>query len=687
MCGIFGYCNYNKQKTKKEILTMLCTGLKRLEYRGYDSAGLAVIKGDNYKMFKKTGKVQMLADYIEAEGKDLETEPPVSCHAGIAHTRWATHGAPSETNCHPIPSQDNEFFVVHNGIINNWKHLKDLLTGHGYIFKSDTDTECISQLILFIYRKGVARGISMNFSDLVNEAVHRLDGAFAFLVVSKHFPNEVIAARRGSPLLIGVAGPAIVQMDCVDVVSQYKEPSISIDTPVGTPKQTIGQTTDLSRSVSRVFVHGSESQTSSMEVFFSSDSAAIIEHTNKILTLENGDIAHVSDKGLEIIRSTPGGTSFRPLEEITGELGDIMKGNYPHFMLKEIHEQKDSIMNTMRGRVNFEEGKVNLGGITPFIEHIRSSRRLVFVACGTSSYACLQMRGLFEELTNIPTVVEIASDFNDRQPPISRSDCCIFVSQSGETADSLIAMKYIQEKGAICVGITNVVGSTISRITDCGIHINAGPEIGVASTKAYTSQSVALVLLAIQIGQNNIETLSRRKKIIEDMKNLSENITSVLKDEPGLKQISEKSLMTQKSILLLGRGYQLATCLEGALKIKEISYIHSEGIGAGELKHGPLALVDDKLCIIMILTDPSEGKSQNSYEQVRSRGGKPIVICTQTTAPLLGDSLKIIVPETSDCLQGIVNVVVLQLMAYYTAAGLGINVDQPRNLAKSVTVE
>ncbi|KAI5173234.1 glutamine---fructose-6-phosphate transaminase (isomerizing) [Nematocida sp. LUAm3] len=686
MCGIFGYCNYNKEKTKKDILKTLCTGLQRLEYRGYDSAGMAVMEKDNYKMYKQTGKVQVLADYIEKDAKEIEALPSVLNHAGIAHTRWATHGPPSEINSHPIPSDDNEFFVVHNGIINNWKQLKETLQKHNHTFKSDTDTECISQLILFIYRKTKNKGEQYTFPEVINEAVHHLEGAFAFLVVSKRFPNEAVAARRGSPLLVGISGPSVVQQDYINVFPSSKEPSISIDTPAGTPRVG-GSTSSLIQSVSRVFVHGTQNNEKSLEVFFSSDSSAIIEHTNRILTLEDGDIAHVSEKGMEITRSVPGENSVRPLEEITGDLGDIMKGNYPHFMLKEIHEQKDTIINTMRGRVNFDQHKVTLGGIVPFLEHIRKSRRLIFIACGTSFYASLHMRGLFEELTGLPCAMEIASDFNDRLPPISRSDCCVFVSQSGETADSLIALRHIKEKGAISIGVTNVVGSSISRMTDCGIHINAGAEIGVASTKAYTSQSIALAMLAIQIGQNNSETEERRKAIISDMVNLSKGIDSILQDEEGLKKLSVDYFSKQKNILLLGRGYQFATCLEGALKIKEITYIHSEGIGAGELKHGPLALVDDQMSIIMILTDPSHGKSQNAYEQIRTRGGRPVVICTNKTAPFLGDACKIIVPEMIDSLQGIVNVVVLQLLSYHIATALGIDVDQPRNLAKSVTVE
>lgn len=688
MCGIFGYCSYSKPETKEKVLKILTAGLKRLEYRGYDSAGVAIQMEDGtYQAYKKTGKVQVLTNYIESASKGIK-DLSSSSNVGISHTRWATHGEPSETNCHPIPSQDNEFFVVHNGIINNYKNLKEILQGHGQTFQSETDTESIAQLILFIYRKCKARGINMSFADIVNEAVHHLDGAFAFLVVSKNYPNEVVAARRGSPLLIGVRGASIVQQDSIEVESS-KEPSISINTPVGTPKIAgIGHKNDLSRSVSRVFLLESKDSTEqSLEIFFSSDSAAIVENTKTVLTLENGDIAHVTSSGLEITKIAPGGRSFRPLEEVTGSIGDIMKGNYPHYMLKEIHEQKDSVVNTMRGRVNFEESQVKLGGISEWIDTLRKASRFIFIACGTSSYASLQMRGLFEELTGIPSSIEIASDFNDRMPPISRSDCCIFVSQSGETADSLISLRYIKERGALSVGITNVVGSTISRETDCGIHINAGPEIGVASTKAYTSQSVALTLLAIQIGQWNGDTFERRKRIIKDLQGLSDSIQSVLKDEQGIKAIAEELLKPEKSILLLGRGYQLATCLEGALKIKEITYIHSEGIAAGELKHGPLALVDREKRILMILTDPSDGKSQNSYEQVVSRGGRPIVICTERTGKLLGDSLKIIVPEVSDCVQGIVNVVVLQILAYYTAVSIGINVDQPRNLAKSVTVE
>lgn len=686
MCGIFGYCNYNKAKKKKEIVSILGTGLKRLEYRGYDSAGLAVVVDNNYRAFKQTGKVQKLVDYIESSCQEINSQKETSSHVGIAHTRWATHGEPSETNSHPVPSQDNEFFVVHNGIINNWKELKSTLEGHEYRFKTETDTECISQLILFIYRKCASRNLKMTLPEIVNEAVHRLEGAFAFLVVSRHFPNEVVAARRGSPLLVGVSGPSIVQLDCIDVAPQCKEPSISIETPVGTPR--CGDSApELSRSVSKVFIHGKTELDGSLEVFFSSDSAAIIEHTKRILTLEDGDIAHVSGKGLEITRSAPGGDSARPLEEVTGKLEDIMKGSYPHFMLKEIHDQKDTVMDTMRGRVNFEEKRVTLGGVAPYIDNIRGAKRLIFIACGTSYYACLHMRGLFEELAGIPCSAEIASDFNDRLPPISRADCCIFVSQSGETADSLISMRYVREKGAICVGVTNVVGSTISRMTDCGIHINAGAEIGVASTKAYTSQSVALAMLAMQIGQNNREKTERISSLIDGMKGLSEGIRAVLGDEEELKKVSVEYLSKQKNILVLGRGYQLATCLEGALKIKEISYIHSEGIGAGELKHGSLALVDENMCIIMILTDLAKGKSQNAYEQVKSRGGKPIVVCTPGTEKYFGSAFKIIVPETVDALQGIINVVVLQIIAYHTAVALGVNVDQPRNLAKSVTVE
>lgn len=680
MCGIFGYCNFHKEKSAREITDILTNGLQRLEYRGYDSAGLAVLQGSAYKSFKKKGKVQTLIEHINSTGLE---DNKYACHAGIAHTRWATHGEPSETNCHPISSQENEFMVVHNGIINNWKPLRDSLEKHGYTFRSATDTECIAQLILFVHRKSTSRKMRLSFVEIVNEAVHKLEGAFAFLVVSKYFPGEAVAARRGSPLLVGVSGPSVVEMDCVAVDSQCPAPRVSLDTPLGTPKSS--SVLNLSQSVSRVFVRGSAEE-HALEVFFSSDAAAIIEHTSKIITLEDGDLAHVSERGLEIQRNLPGGAPVRPLKKVIGDIGDIAKGTYPHFMLKEIHEQKETVENTMRGRVR-DKGEIVLGGIKPYLSSIREARNILLIACGTSYYACLHMRGLLEELAQVPVLVEVASDFNDRHVPLGRADCCVFVSQSGETADSLIALKYVRERGALTIGVTNVVGSTISRSTDCGIHINAGSEIGVASTKAYTSQSVALAMLALQLGEGRKETESRRAQIAKDLKKISEGISAVLEDELGLKQIAEKYLIGQQSILLLGRGYQLATALEGALKLKEVTYIHCEGIGAGELKHGPLALVDDKLRLIMILTETAQGKSQNAYEQVRSRGGKPIVICTPTTSPLFGDSLRIVVPEVSDCLQGIINVVVLQLLSYYTAVGLGVNVDQPRNLAKSVTVE
>lgn len=366
-----------------------------------------------------------------------------------------------------------------------------------------------------------------------------------------------------------------------------------------------------------------------------------------------------------------------------------MKAGYDHFMEKEIKEQPISVNNTMRGRVDFENHKVTLGGLDGFTQAIRRARRLIFIACGTSYHSCLATNSLFEELTGIPTQCELASDFLDRKPPVFRDDVCVFVSQSGETADTIIAMRYCFEREAICVGITNTVGSTISRGTHCGIHINAGPEIGVASTKAYTSQYIALVMMALRLGEDRNSTQRRREQIIQGLENLSEQIKTVLKLEPRLKQLAADELFDRQSLLILGRGFQNATCLEGALKIKEISYIHSEGIFAGELKHGPLALIDKNMPIILIMTqDEFYPKVTSALEQVRAREGDPIIICNQGDEKVVDIYRKTVeVPKTVDCLQGLINIIPLQLLSYHLALLKGYNVDFPRNLAKSVTVE
>ncbi|GME79577.1 unnamed protein product [Ambrosiozyma monospora] len=429
-----------------------------------------------------------------------------------------------------------------------------------------------------------------------------------------------------------------------------------------------------------------------IEFFISSDASSVVEHTKKVLFLEDDDIAHIDAGELHIhrARKSAGMSTTRPVQTLEMQLAEIMRGGYDHFMMKEIFEQPDSTYNTMRGRIDFKNKTVTLGGIKDYLTSIRRSRRFQMIACGTSYHSCLAVRSLFEELTEAPVSVDLASDFLDRSPPIFRDDTVIFVSQSGETADSMQCLKYCRAAGALTVGVVNSVGSSISRDTDCGVHINAGPEIGVASTKAYTSQYIALVMIALQISNHVITTAARHKEIIQGLSEIPKKIEKVLKQSEHIKEISQKYLHGRDSMLIVGRGYQFASALEGALKIKEISYIHAEGIQAGELKHGVLALVDDKLPIVAFATQDSFSPKVNSaLQQITAREGHPIIICTE------GDNIidrskasaMIEVPQTIDCLQGLINIVPLQMMGYYLSISAGNNPDRPRNLAKSVTVE
>ncbi|KAH6564109.1 hypothetical protein BASA60_010470 [Batrachochytrium salamandrivorans] len=421
-----------------------------------------------------------------------------------------------------------------------------------------------------------------------------------------------------------------------------------------------------------------------------SDPSAIVEHTKRVLYLEDNDIAHISEGELHIhrLRREDGMSSIRSIQTLEMEIAEIMKGSFDHFMQKEIYEQPESVVNTMRGRINFDNGTVNLGGLNAFLATIRRCRRIVFNACGTSFHSCLATRATFEELTEIPVSVELASDFLDRGTPIFRDDVCIFVSQSGETADTMLALRYCLERGALCVGVTNTVGSSISRETHCGVHINAGPEIGVASTKAYTSQYIALILMALQLSADRISLAARRKNIIDDLHELPRYIKETLALDDELRILAKDTLLKEKSLLIMGRGYQHATCLEGALKIKEVSYMHSEGILAGELKHGPLALIDENMPVILIMTkDSLYPKVQSALQQVTARRGQPIIICNTNDTSLSDEFRTIQVPQLVDCLQGIINIIPLQLLSYHLAVMHGVDVDFPRNLAKSVTVE
>ncbi|KAK3392926.1 hypothetical protein B0H63DRAFT_456846 [Podospora didyma] len=705
MCGIFGYVNYLVEKDRKFIIDTLINGLSRLEYRGYDSAGLA-IDGDKRNevfAFKEVGKVAKLKELIAAS--DVDLTQIYDSHCGIAHTRWATHGPPSRINCHPHRSDPNwEFSVVHNGIITNYKELKTLLEGKGFRFETETDTECIAKLAKYIYDQHP----SVGFTDLAKAVINELEGAYGLLMKSVHFPHEAIAARKGSPLVIGVKTQKRMKVDFVDVeygdentplpaetAAQnvaYKKTVASAGGNFLTPNGLLGAADKslLHRSQSRAFMTD-DGMPMPTEFFLSSDPSAIVEHTKKVMYLEDDDIAHIHEGSLNIhrLKKADGSSNVRAIQTLELELQEIMKGKFDHFMQKEIFEQPESVVNTMRGRLDVANKAVTLGGLRSYISTIRRCRRIIFIACGTSYHSCMAVRGVFEELAEIPIAVELASDFLDRQAPVFRDDTCVFVSQSGETADSLMALRYCLERGALTVGIVNVVGSSISLLTHCGVHVNAGPEIGVASTKAYTSQFIAMVMFALSLSEDRASKTKRREEIMEGLGNISKQIQSILTQDQKIKELCARTFKDQKSLLLLGRGSQYSTALEGALKIKEISYLHCEAVMSGELKHGVLALVDENLPIIMILTrDDLFKKSLNAYQQVIARGGKPIVICNERDEEFqTNQAERIEVPKTVDVLQGILNVIPLQLIAYWLAVMEGLNVDFPRNLAKSVTVE
>jgi glucosamine--fructose-6-phosphate aminotransferase (isomerizing) len=694
MCGIFAYCTYLTEKDRQDICDILCTGLQRLEYRGYDSAGIGV-DGDIEKeviLFKQVGKVAALRKLI-AESK-VNFKKTFINQVSIAHTRWATHGAPSPINCHPLRSDPtNEFALIHNGIVTNNIALRLVLQKKGYKFESETDTEVVAVLLKYIWDS--QPGTRLDFTTLVKIVLQELEGSFAFVFKSVHFPNEVVTARRGSPLLIGVKTEKKLKVDFVDV--EIAGPDVERGPGLLSPnnasamgsKFLVPPTSGMTRTQSRAFM-SEEGVPQPIEFFIASDASAVIEHTKRVLYLEDDDIAHIAEGELHIhrLRRDEGKSSVRAIETLELEIAEIMKGKFDHFMQKEIYEQPESVVNTMRGRVNFDTHKITLGGLKAYLNIIRRCRRIVFNACGTSYHSCIATRATFEELTEIPVSVELASDFLDRKTPIFRDDVCVFVSQSGETADTILAMRYCLERGALCVGVVNTVGSTISRESHCGIHINAGPEIGVASTKAYTSQYIALIMFAIQMSEDRISLTERRNQIIDGLHELPTQISQVLHGDKALQELAKTVLANSRSLLIMGRGFQYATCLEGALKIKEISYTHSEGILAGELKHGPLALIDENLPVIIIMTrDSLYPKVQSALSQVTARKGQPIIICNEDDQSISKETRTIRVPQTVDCLQGILNVVPLQLLSYHLAIMNGFDVDFPRNLAKSVTVE
>ncbi|XP_062908763.1 glutamine--fructose-6-phosphate aminotransferase [isomerizing] 2-like [Mobula hypostoma] len=681
MCGIFAYLNYRVPQTQKTILEILIKGLQRLEYRGYDSAGLAIDEGNGSEqnfggqisLFRNRGKVKDLAEKI-TEQKNLDFNKEFEIHLGIAHTRWATHGVPNEVNSHPHRSdKNNEFLVVHNGIITNYKDLRQFLESKNYMFESETDTEVIPKLTKYLYDN--REGEDIGFSALVEKVVQQLEGAFALVFKSRHFPGEAVATRRGSPLLIGIHSKNSHSADQIPILYQTQN----------TKNNPISKAHQLEHED-----HNHLEEDKNSEFYFASDASAIIEHTKRVIFLEDDDIAAVVDGALSIHRAkrSVGDLASRTIHTLQIELQQIMKGNFKAFMQKEIFEQPESIVNTMRGRVNFTNSTVILGGLRDHIKEIKRCRRLLMIGCGTSYHAAVATRQALEELTELPVMVELASDFLDRSTPVFRDDVCFFISQSGETADSLMALRYCKNRGALTVGITNTVGSSISRETDCGIHINAGPEIGVASTKAYTSQFVSLIMFGLMMCEDRISMQERRKDIIASLQSLPDLIKEVLSLDEKIEQLA-RELFQHKSLLVMGRGYHYATCLEGALKIKEITYMHSEGILAGELKHGPLALVDKLMPVIMIIMrDSCYTKCQNAMQQVAARQGRPIVLCTKNDEESKKCAYRTIeIPHLVDCLQGILTVVPLQLLSFHLAVLRGYDVDFPRNLAKSVTVE
>ncbi|PAV81757.1 hypothetical protein WR25_17499 [Diploscapter pachys] len=723
MCGIFAYVNYLQPKKREEIVQVLLQGLQRMEYRGYDSAGIA-IDGSNdlndmhskVALLRKTGKVSVLEDFIkELPPNSLDMSMVLNVHCGIAHTRWATHGSPKDVNSHPQRSNsDSEFVVVHNGIITNFKEIKEYLTKKGHKFESETDTEVIAKLAQHVHD----RYPGVNFRQLVEIVVQQLEGAFALAFKSTKFPGQLVATRRGSPLLVGIKSTGDLRSNNIPVLfSKGRRLFSSTATHLRDASFTSENQSVLNLSQSMISLtprcpalDSADNSTTStkalhsssvieeelgIEYFVASDASAIVEHTKQVIFLEDDDVVFVEDGTLSIQRisklPTDGQANDVQKREVISlnmELQEIMKGSFSTFMQKEIFEQPDSVVNTMRGRV-LPNGQVVLGGITDYLPDIKRCRRLILVACGTSYHSAIACRQILEELSELPVVVELASDFLDRQTPIFRDDVCMFVSQSGETADTLMALRYCKPHGALTIGITNTVGSSICRESHCGVHINAGPEIGVASTKAYTSQIVALLMFALTLSDDRISMQSRRNHVVQALRELPEMIRRVLQLDSQVSSIADQ-IYKEKSLLVMGRGFNFATCLEGALKIKELSYMHCEGIMSGELKHGPLAMVDEHLKICMVICqDEVYKKSLNALQQVVARSGVPMIIADESVplSDLAGMKQVLRVPRTVDCLQSILTVIPLQLLAFHIAEKNGFNVDRPRNLAKSVTVE
>jgi len=613
MCGVVGYVG------NKDAYPILMKSLQRLEYRGYDSAGIALLQDEQINIFKCQGKVSDLEALCNDKNRSGKT--------GIAHTRWATHGEPNDQNAHPHCSPDGKIALIHNGIIENYQLLKTELMKRGHIFSSDTDTEVLIQLI-----EEIKEIENVELSEAVRLALTQIIGTYAIIVISVEDPNTLIAARKGSPLIIG-----------------------------------FGQD----------------------EFYVASDGSALVEYTDKVIYLEDEEYA-VLTKGNDIlVKTIKNKVRSHYIETLEMSLSELEKGGYEHFMLKEIFEQPRSIADSMRGRLNSKKDIVALGGIVEYEKRFLNARRIIIVACGTSYHAGLVAEYMFEDLIRIPVEVEYASEFRYRNPIIYSDDVVIAISQSGETADTLAAVELAKQKGATVLGICNVVGSSIARATHAGSYTHAGPEIGVASTKAFTAQVTVLTLMALCIAkQKGKIAKSKYSRLITELENIPRKVETVLKSEPSIKEIASY-MQKFNNALYLGRNYNFPVALEGALKLKEISYIHAEGYPAAEMKHGPIALIDEDMPIVVIATiRGTYEKVVNNIQEVKTRKGKIISIVTEgdTEVKNLSD-YTIEIPETEEMFVPLLATIPLQLLAYHVAVMRGKNVDQPRNLAKSVTVE
>ncbi len=612
MCGIVAYIGY------RDAYPIIIKGLQRLEYRGYDSAGVALLSHGQLNTYRKAGKVSELVKFTE--GKDL------SGHTGMGHTRWATHGEPTDRNAHPHASESKMFSIIHNGIIENYSAIKEALKSKGHTFTSDTDTEVLIHFIEDIYEVE-----QVSLEEAVRLALGEVVGAYAIVVLSKLEPDKLIAARRGSPIVLGIG---------------------------------------------------------EKEFFVASDASPIVEYTKNVAYLNDNEIALITG-GKLTVKTIENQIKTPYIQELELQLEAIEKGGYDHFMLKEIYEQPRSIWDSMRGRLDSKSGKLRLGGIAEFEAKFVNAKRIIICACGTSWHAGLVAEYLFEDLCRIPVEVEYASEFRYRNPVIFEDDVVIAISQSGETADTLAAIELAKQKGATIFGVCNVVGSSIPRATHAGAYTHAGPEIGVASTKAFTAQVAVLTLMALQIAKNKGSiTESRFQTLLTELEAIPAKVEKVLELNDEIKSLAAK-FMNATNALYLGRGYGFPVALEGALKLKEISYIHAEGYPAAEMKHGPIALIDEAMPVVVIATKGANfEKVVSTIQEIKARKGIIIAIVTEGDKEVRTMADYVIeIPETDDILVPLVSVIPLQLLSYHIAVMRGCNVDQPRNLAKSVTVE